>query len=174
MLKDHGSAGVKVDRDLRLIMSGAGGTGFSLWDLRKSFTGGPAARPQDPPHTATIAELARPDLSKGAPQQPQKRFQQHFGTVYRTRRRQCGPHCRKTSYRQGGLTHRKHLMPGLHKIAGMVHDSLKELIPEPRTFGFRPPPGQLPQQPEVSAGFFNIPNVNFPSVMYLTLRLFIQ
>jgi hypothetical protein len=62
LLKDHGPAGVKVDRDPRLIMSGGGGTGFSLRDLRKSFTEGPAARPQDPPQ---VTAPAIPDSDPG-------------------------------------------------------------------------------------------------------------
>ena len=34
LLEEHGYAGVKIDSDPRLIMSGGGGTGFSLWDIR--------------------------------------------------------------------------------------------------------------------------------------------
>jgi hypothetical protein len=49
LLEEHGSAGVKLDSDPRLIMSGGGGTGFSLWDIRKSFTDTPAPVPRDPP-----------------------------------------------------------------------------------------------------------------------------
>jgi hypothetical protein len=62
LLKDHGPAGVKVDRDPRLIMSGGGGTGFSLRDLRKSFTDRPTARPQDPPQ---VTAPAIPDSDPG-------------------------------------------------------------------------------------------------------------
>jgi hypothetical protein len=50
LLEEHGSAGVKLDSDPRLIMSGGGGTGFSLWDIRKSLTDTPAPVPRDPPH----------------------------------------------------------------------------------------------------------------------------
>jgi len=49
LLQEHGAAGTKLDSDPRLIMSGGGGTGFSLWDIKKSLTGKPAPAPQDPP-----------------------------------------------------------------------------------------------------------------------------
>jgi hypothetical protein len=48
LLKEHGPAGIKLNRDPRLIMSGGGGTGFSLWDIKKSVTGTPAPTPQNP------------------------------------------------------------------------------------------------------------------------------
>ena len=35
LLKEHGAAGIKLNSDPRLIMSGGGGTGFSLWDIKK-------------------------------------------------------------------------------------------------------------------------------------------
>jgi len=49
LLEAHGHSGVKLDGDPRLIMSGGGGMGFSLWDIKKSVTGTPAPTPQDPP-----------------------------------------------------------------------------------------------------------------------------
>jgi len=49
LLEEHGSAGVKIDSDPRLIISGGGGTGFSLWDIRKSLTDTPAPVPRDQP-----------------------------------------------------------------------------------------------------------------------------
>src|SRR6266478_7640816 len=49
LLQDHGPAGVKLDPDPRLIMSGGGGAGFSLWDVKKSLTDKPTPAPQDPP-----------------------------------------------------------------------------------------------------------------------------
>jgi hypothetical protein len=49
LLKEHGQAGIKIDPDPRLIMSGGGGTGFSLWDIQKSLTDKPAPVPRDPP-----------------------------------------------------------------------------------------------------------------------------
>ena len=53
LLQDHGSGGVKLDPDPRLIMSGGGGSGFSLRDIKNSIIGEPApARenaPQAPP-----------------------------------------------------------------------------------------------------------------------------
>jgi hypothetical protein len=53
LLEEHGSAGVKIDSDPRLIISGGGGTGFSLWDIRKSLTDTPAPTPRDPPQVTT-------------------------------------------------------------------------------------------------------------------------
>jgi hypothetical protein len=55
LLEEHGPAGIKLDPDPRLIMSGGGGTGFSLWDLRKSLTDRPAAAPRDPPQVTAPA-----------------------------------------------------------------------------------------------------------------------
>jgi hypothetical protein len=53
LLQDHGPAGVKLDPDPRLIMSGGGGSGFSLRDIKDSITGEPApvrrSSPQPPP-----------------------------------------------------------------------------------------------------------------------------
>ena len=43
LLEAHGHSGVKLDGDPRLIMSGGGGMGFSLWDLTKPFTCKPAS-----------------------------------------------------------------------------------------------------------------------------------
>ncbi len=43
LLEEHGPAGIKLDRDPRLIMSGGGGTGFSLWETKKSTPDKPAA-----------------------------------------------------------------------------------------------------------------------------------
>ena len=52
LLEEHGPAGVRLDPDPRLIMSGGGGSGFSLWDVQKSVTGKPApASPEPPPAT---------------------------------------------------------------------------------------------------------------------------
>ncbi len=48
LLEAHGSAGIKLDRDPRLIMSSGGGSGFSLWDIKKSVTGKSAPSPQGP------------------------------------------------------------------------------------------------------------------------------
>ena len=68
LLEEHGPAGVKLDSDPRLIMSGGGGTGFSLWDLRKSFTDGPAARPQDLPQvTAPATPDGDPQTKRSKP-----------------------------------------------------------------------------------------------------------
>ena len=46
LLEEHGPAGVKLDADPRLIMSGGGGAGFSFWDLRKHLTDKPAPQPE--------------------------------------------------------------------------------------------------------------------------------
>jgi hypothetical protein len=53
LLQPHGAAGVKLDADPRLIMSGGGGSGFSLHDITKSVTGEPAAGSQPPPRAST-------------------------------------------------------------------------------------------------------------------------
>ena len=53
LLEQHGPAGVKLDPDPRLIMSGGGGSGFSLRDLTRSLTGERAPAPQPPPQTST-------------------------------------------------------------------------------------------------------------------------
>jgi hypothetical protein len=53
LLEGSGPAGIKLDRDPRLIMSGGGGTGFSLWDIKKSFTDKPPPAPPDPPQATT-------------------------------------------------------------------------------------------------------------------------
>jgi hypothetical protein len=49
LLEKHGASGVKLDPDPRLIMSGSGGAGFSLWDLKKSATEKPVPPPQNTP-----------------------------------------------------------------------------------------------------------------------------
>ena len=53
LLEEHGPAGVRLDPDPRLIMSGGGGSGFSLRDIKNSITGEPApargSAPQSPP-----------------------------------------------------------------------------------------------------------------------------
>jgi hypothetical protein len=53
LLQDYGPAGIKLDPDPRLIMSGGGGSGFSLRDIKNSITGEPApvqgSSPQAPP-----------------------------------------------------------------------------------------------------------------------------
>jgi hypothetical protein len=48
LLEEKGPAGVKLDPDPRLIMSGGGGAGFSLWDVRRSLADKPAPVLQDP------------------------------------------------------------------------------------------------------------------------------
>ena len=47
LLEDHGAAGVRLDRDPRLIMSGGGGSGFSLRDIQRSIFGEPTPAPRD-------------------------------------------------------------------------------------------------------------------------------
>jgi hypothetical protein len=51
LLEEHGAAGVKLDRDPRLIMSSGGGAGFYWWGKKKPATGevaptGSASSPQ--------------------------------------------------------------------------------------------------------------------------------
>jgi hypothetical protein len=53
VLEQHGPAGIKLNADPRLIMSGGGGAGFSLRDITKSVTGEPAPASQDPPRAST-------------------------------------------------------------------------------------------------------------------------
>jgi hypothetical protein len=53
LLEEHGPGGVKLDRDPRLIMSGGGGSGFSLRDIVNSVTSEPKPAPQDPPQLNT-------------------------------------------------------------------------------------------------------------------------
>jgi hypothetical protein len=57
LLEAHEPAGVKLDPDPRLIMSGGGGAGFSLRDIKNSITGEPAPargsspQPSPPPRS---------------------------------------------------------------------------------------------------------------------------
>jgi hypothetical protein len=53
LLDEHGPAGIRLDPDPRLIMSGGGGAGFSLWDIKKSLTDKPPPAPPDPPQPTT-------------------------------------------------------------------------------------------------------------------------
>jgi hypothetical protein len=52
LLQDYGPAGVKLNPDPRLIMSGGGGSGFSLRDIKNSIIGEPAPVPGNPPQAA--------------------------------------------------------------------------------------------------------------------------
>ena len=63
LLQQHGAPGVKLDRDPRLIMSGGGGTGFSLWDTKKPVTNKPAPAPQDPPQVTAPPDLPKQELA---------------------------------------------------------------------------------------------------------------
>jgi hypothetical protein len=60
LLEEHGSAGVKLDSDPRLIMSGGGGAGFSLWDIKKSVTDRAAPAPQDAPQATMPSNSPEP------------------------------------------------------------------------------------------------------------------
>jgi hypothetical protein len=53
LLEEHGSAGVKLDRDPRLIMSSGGGAGFYWWGQKKSTTGQVAPTGSAPPPQVT-------------------------------------------------------------------------------------------------------------------------
>ena len=57
LLHDYGAAGVRLDPDPRLIMSGGGGSGFSLRDLKTPLTSEPLPAPRDPPPTAARSGL---------------------------------------------------------------------------------------------------------------------
>lgn len=52
VLEQYGPAGIKLNADPRLIMSGSGGAGFSLRDLMK-FRSGPPSPGAAPPPTST-------------------------------------------------------------------------------------------------------------------------
>src|SRR4029077_1653398 len=49
LLEEHGSAGVKIDSDTRLIIVRRGGASFSLCGIRNSLPDTPAPVPRDPP-----------------------------------------------------------------------------------------------------------------------------
>jgi hypothetical protein len=53
LLEEHGSAGVKLDRDPRLIMSSGGGAGFYWWGQKKSTPDGVAPAGSTPSPQAT-------------------------------------------------------------------------------------------------------------------------
>jgi hypothetical protein len=53
LLEEHGPAGVKLDRDPRLIMSSGGGAGFYWWGKKKSTTGEVAPTSSTPPPQVT-------------------------------------------------------------------------------------------------------------------------
>jgi hypothetical protein len=53
LLEEHGSAGVKLDRDPRLIMSSGGGAGFYWWGQKKSTPDGVAPAGSAPSPQAT-------------------------------------------------------------------------------------------------------------------------
>src|SRR6516225_9883530 len=59
LLEEHGAAGVKLDRDPRLIMSSGGGAGFSLRDITKSFSGETKPAPQNSPQVTTPRSLPK-------------------------------------------------------------------------------------------------------------------
>jgi hypothetical protein len=53
LLEAHGPAGVKLESDPRLIMSGGGGSGFSLRDITKSFSRETEPAAKNPPQVTT-------------------------------------------------------------------------------------------------------------------------
>ena len=61
LLEEHGSAGVKLDSDPRLIMSGGGGTGFSLRDIKNSITKEPAPVQGSSPQSAPPSHPSKPE-----------------------------------------------------------------------------------------------------------------
>lgn|GEM_PF-1282828 len=64
LLEPHGRAGVRLEGDPRLIMSGGGGAGFTLRDLTKSLPGRPA------PDTASTPPASVPQASPKKEPQP--------------------------------------------------------------------------------------------------------
>jgi hypothetical protein len=69
LLQDRGPSGFKLDADPRLIMSGGGGTGFSLRDIQRSFSGEPPPPPQnsspnDPPKSQPAPRNGKPASDK--------------------------------------------------------------------------------------------------------------
>jgi hypothetical protein len=63
LLEEHGPAGVKLDTDPRLIMSGGGGTGFSLRDLTSSFTGKRDRAAKTPPQVTTPSNSPKQEIA---------------------------------------------------------------------------------------------------------------
>jgi hypothetical protein len=63
LLDEHGPAGVKLDTDPRLIMSGGGGTGFSLRDLTSSFTGKRDQAAKTPPQVTTPSNSPKQEIA---------------------------------------------------------------------------------------------------------------
>jgi len=66
LLRDFGPAGVKLETDPRLIMSGGGGSGFSLRDIQKSVTSEPVPAPRDPPQSVSPKRQPAPRNNKAA------------------------------------------------------------------------------------------------------------
>jgi hypothetical protein len=63
LLEEHGSTGVKLDSDPRLIMSSGGGAGFYWWGARKSGSEKPAPELQNP---SQVPPLPASRLNSGA------------------------------------------------------------------------------------------------------------
>jgi hypothetical protein len=66
LLEEHGAAGVKLDRDPRLIMSSGGGSGFFWWGARKPVADKPAPVLQNTPQAPAQPRLA-PGPNPAAP-----------------------------------------------------------------------------------------------------------
>lgn len=66
LLEEHGAAGVKLDRDPRLIMSSGGGSGFFWWGARKPAADRPAPVLQNMPQTPAPPRFA-PGTNPAAP-----------------------------------------------------------------------------------------------------------
>jgi hypothetical protein len=69
LLEEHGPAGIRLEADPRLIMSGGGGTGFSLWERTKSSDKpppGPAQEnmPPKPPQQGSTPNDPNPASDK--------------------------------------------------------------------------------------------------------------
>ena len=63
-------AGVKLDRDPRLIMSGGGGSGFSLRDITKSYSSEPEPALQNSPQLPTDAARLSTATGAARPRKP--------------------------------------------------------------------------------------------------------
>ncbi len=67
LLEEHGPAGVKLDRDPRLIMSSGGGSGFFWWGVRKPLPNEPVPALQNSPQLPTQPQLDPRSAPRPAP-----------------------------------------------------------------------------------------------------------
>jgi len=67
LLEERGAAGVKLDRDPRLIMSSGGGSGFYWWGVRKLLPNEPVPALQNSPQLPTQPQLDPRAYQRPAP-----------------------------------------------------------------------------------------------------------